>query len=125
MTVASPPRMTDAGAARRRLLWPAGRVALNVLLLAGLVALVVWLAGRLQVVVVPVLVSLLIATLLVPPVDALRRRGLPSVLATVAVMLALAGVVAVLVGFVIPGIVDQLHQLGATSGTAWTRCSGG
>lgn len=87
-------------------------MALNVLLLAGVVALVAWVAARLQVVVVSVLVSLLIATLLVPPADALRRRGVPSALATVAVMLALAGVVAAIFAFVVPRIASQVDDIG-------------
>lgn len=82
------------------------------LLVTGLVALIAWIAAQLQVVVVPVLVSLLIATLLVPPADALRRLGVPSALATVMVMLALAGVVAAIVAFVVPKLGSQVDDIG-------------
>jgi putative heme transporter len=97
---------------RDRLLWPAGRVALNLLLLAGVTAMVAWVVARLQVVVVPVLLSFLIATILVPPADALRRRGVPSALATVLVMLLAAGVVAALFALVIPSLVSQFDDVG-------------
>jgi putative heme transporter len=92
-------------------LWPATRVAANLIVLGAAVVLTLWVLSKLRVVVVPVLASVLIATLLVPPTDFLRRRGMPSALATGLVMalsvLALAGVFA-LIG---PPFVDQFDEL--------------
>lgn len=95
----------------RRLLWPAARVSLNLLLVAAAVGLVAWLAGLLRLVVVPVLVSVLIAALLVPLAN-LLRRVLPSALATLLAMLLAAGVVGALLALVLPAIVDQADDVG-------------
>ena len=97
-----------------QLLWPATRVAVNAILIVVAVVLGLWVLGQLRVVIVPVLVALLIATFLVPPVEQLRRHGWPSVLATMTVMLlsvaALAGVIAVIA----PLFVDQFGELEQT-----------
>jgi predicted PurR-regulated permease PerM len=83
----------------------------NLLVLGAAVVLGLWLLAQVRVVVVPVLAAVLIATLLVPPTDLLRRRGVPSTVATAVVMvlsvLALAGVLA-LIG---PAFVDQFDEL--------------
>ena len=94
-----------------RALWPATRVAVNLILLVAAIVIGLWVLGQLRVVVVPVLVALLLATFLVPPVDLLRRHGWPSALATLLVMtlstVALAGVVALIA----PAFVDQFGEL--------------
>ena len=94
-----------------RMLWPATRIAVNLLLIALAVVGGLWLLGELRVVVVPVLASLLVATLLVPPVDLLRRHGLPSAIATGLVMVAAAAIVGGIVALIAPAFVDQLDQL--------------
>lgn len=94
-----------------RVLWPATRIAVNLLLIALAVVGGLWLLGELRVVVVPVLASLLVATLLVPPVDFLRRHGWPSALATGLVMVAAAAIVGGIVALIAPAFVDQLDQL--------------
>lgn len=94
-----------------RALWPATRVAFNLILLLAAVVVALWTLGELRVVVVPVLLALLLATFLVPPVDLLRRHGWPSALATLFVM---AVATAVLVGVIIliaPAFVDQFGEL--------------
>lgn len=92
-------------------LWPATRVATNLIVIGTGIVLALWALSKLRVVVVPTLASILIATLLVPPTDFLRRRGMPSGFATGLVMLlsvlALAGVFA-LIG---PPFVDQFDEL--------------
>lgn len=81
-----------------------------VIALAGLA--LVWLVVRLRLVFLPAFVALLLATLLAGPVGALKRRGLPPLAATWAVLIGtvvlLAGVVAVLV----PPFISQLSDLG-------------
>jgi putative heme transporter len=79
-------------------------------ILAAVVALL-WVAQKLEVIVVPVLLALVISALLVPPVDWLDRRGLPR---GGAVMLVLLGGFAILGGilsFVISQFVDGLPDL--------------
>jgi predicted PurR-regulated permease PerM len=92
-------------------LWPATRVAANLIVLGAAIVLTLWVLSKLRIVVVPVLAAVLVATLLVPPTDFLRRRGTPSALATGLVMvlsaLGLAGVFA-LIG---PPFIDQFDEL--------------
>lgn len=86
-------------------------MALNLILIGLAIVLGLWVLARLRFVVVPVLVALLIATFLVPPVEQLRRYGWPSALATGFVMLlsvlALAGVIALIA----PAFIDQFGEL--------------
>lgn len=88
------------------------------LLLVALLA-VLWLLARLLVVSLPVIAAIIVATLAVPPTDALRRRGWRSGPATSLVVIgglaAIVGVFAILS----PAIVDQLGELGPTLGDAW------
>ncbi|HEX2097408.1 MAG TPA: AI-2E family transporter [Solirubrobacterales bacterium] len=92
-------------------LWPATRVAANLIVIGTAVVLSLWLLSQLRIVVVPVLVAVLVATLLVPPTDHLRRLGVPSAIATGFVMLlsvlGLAGIFA-LIG---PPFIDQFDEL--------------
>ncbi len=93
------------------LFWPATRVVANLIVIGTGIVLALWVLARLRIVVVPVLAAVLIATLLVPPTDYLRRQGVPSAIATGLVMLlsalGLAGVFA-LIG---PPFVDQFDEL--------------
>jgi putative heme transporter len=94
-----------------KVLWPTTRVAVNLVLIAVAVIGGLWLLGELRVVVVPVLASLLVATLLMPPADFLRRHGLPSALATGLVMLAAAALLGGTVALIAPAVVDQFGEL--------------
>lgn len=93
------------------MLWPTTRVALNLLLIAVAAIGGLWVLGELRVVVVPVLASLLVATLLMPPTDFLRRHGLPSALATGLVMLGAVALLAGVVTLIAPAVVDQFGEL--------------
>ncbi|HYG96412.1 MAG TPA: AI-2E family transporter, partial [Solirubrobacterales bacterium] len=94
-----------------RVLWPATRVAVNLFLIAVAVIGGLWVLGELRVVVVPVLASLLLATLLIPPADFLRRLGVPSALATGLVMIAAVAIFAGIVTLIAPAVVDQFGEL--------------
>jgi putative heme transporter len=94
-----------------RVLWPATRIATNLVLIAVAVLGGLWLLGELRVVVVPVLLSLLLATLLIPPADFLRRHGWPSAIATGAVMAGAAAIFAGIVALIAPAFVDQFSEL--------------
>ncbi len=85
-------------------------------LLAALVALL-WVIKKLEVIVVPVLVALLLSALLVPVVDWLDRRGLPRGGAVALVLLgglsALGGILAFVINqFIdgVPGLTDQVTR---------------
>jgi putative heme transporter len=94
-----------------KVLWPTTRVAVNLILIAVAAIGGLWLLGELRVVVVPVLASLLVATLLMPPTDFLRRRGLPSALATGLVMVGATALLAGVVTLIAPAVVDQFAEL--------------
>jgi predicted PurR-regulated permease PerM len=94
-----------------RALWPATRVALNLILLLAAIVIALWALGQLRIVVVPVLVALLLATYLVPPVDLLRRHGWPSALATLFVMTLSVAALAGVVTAIAPAFVDQFGEL--------------
>lgn len=87
------------------------RVAVNLVLIAVAVIGGLWLLGELRVVVVPVLASLLVATLLIPPADFLRRHGWPSALATGVVMVLAAAFLGGIVALIAPAFVDQFGEL--------------
>ena len=95
----------------RDTLWPATRVAINLILLTAAIVGGLWVLAELRIVVVPVLAAVLIATLLVPPADMLRRRGVPSAVATFIVMLLSASALAGVLALIGPVFVDQFDQL--------------
>jgi putative heme transporter len=85
-------------------------------ILAAVIALF-WLIGKLEVIVVPVLVALLLSALLVPLVDWIDRRGLPRGGAVALVLLGgfaiLGGIMAfVVLQFIdgIPGLTEQVTR---------------
>lgn len=94
-----------------RVIWPATRIAVNLVLIAVAVIGGLWVLGELRVVVVPVLASLLLATLLVPPADFLRRHRFPSAIATGLVMVAAAAIVGGVITLIAPAFVDQFGEL--------------
>ncbi|HEX5712263.1 MAG TPA: AI-2E family transporter [Solirubrobacterales bacterium] len=94
-----------------RVIWPATRVAVNLFLIAVAVIGGLWVLGELRVVVVPVLASLLLATLLLPPADFLRRHGWPSAIATGVVMIGAAALVGGVITVIAPAFVDQFSEL--------------
>jgi putative heme transporter len=92
------------------------RVALTCLYLL-IIAATVWVAGvvltRLSVVVVPLAVALLFASLLAPGVTWLHTHRVPRGLATTIVLLAGLAVVGGLIYFMVATLVDGLPDLGA------------
>jgi predicted PurR-regulated permease PerM len=98
----------------REALWPATRVAVNLILIGLGVVLGLWVLAQLRVVVVPVLVALLLATFLVPPVELLRRHRWPSALATFVVMLLGIAALAGVIWLIAPLFVDQFGELETT-----------
>lgn len=85
-------------------------------ILAAFVALL-WALKKLEVIVVPVLVALLLSALLVPAVDWLDRRGLPRGGAVALVLLGGFGILGGIMAFVViqfidglPGLTDQVSR---------------
>lgn len=85
-------------------------------ILAALVALL-WVVRKLEIIVVPVLVALLVSALLVPAVDWLDRRGLPRGGAVALVLLGGFAILGGILAFVIlqfidglPGLTEQVTQ---------------
>ncbi len=104
-------RRTGPSAAVGGSLWPVARLGLNVVLTAAGLAIAGYVVIQLWLVVIPLLLALLLATLLVAPADFLRRRGVPSAGAALLVMLAaLALLVGVLVS-VVPAIVAEFDDV--------------
>ncbi len=82
--------------------------------MAGAVAVAVLALGRLRILVLPVIVALLLATVLVPPVDRLQRAGVPRMVAVWLVMLGSLGVLGGLVTLVAPTVSEEFADLGPT-----------
>lgn len=82
--------------------------------MAGGVAVAVLALARLRILVLPVIVALLLAAVLVPPVDRLQRAGIPRLVAVWLLMLASLGLLAGLVVLVAPTVSDQFTDLSST-----------
>lgn len=98
----------------------AGRLAWSTLGIAGVLVLVSLVAGRLSLIVIPLILALFPATLLVPVAGRLQSHGVPKSLAAVASLLlgvvVIGGIIAAMVPLVtaeFPGLVDS-----ASSGIA-------
>lgn len=89
-------------------------MALNLLVLGAAIVLGLWVLAHLRVVVVPVLLAILIATLLIPPTDFLRNRGVPSAPATFLVMLVSVLALGGVLGVIGPVFVDQFDELSSS-----------
>lgn len=87
-----------------------GRAAIRsaqTLLVLGISALVVWALLQLTTVIIPVLLAFIIASAASPLLALLRRKGLPSALATVLVLLAVVIVLSATIWLVVELVVDQ------------------
>ncbi len=85
----------------------------RILVVAAALALLIWIIIQLRYIVIPLLISVLIAALLVPFVQFLRRHGWPKWLAVtvaeVSTLVAIAGLIFLVVTFVSRGF-DDLRQ---------------
>ncbi len=90
----------------------ASEITLRLAIVAAGVLALGWLLLYLRVVTVPAFVALLVSTVLVPPVRWLTRRGWPTLVATWAVILGVAVIVAGLVALMAPAFADQFGDLG-------------
>jgi putative heme transporter len=95
-----------------------GEACLWVLVIGAAVAGALWLASRLRLVFLPVFLAVILATLLVPPVEWLKRRGWPDGAAAFAVLVLAVASLGAVVALMVPRTVDQFDQLdvGLTGG---------
>jgi putative heme transporter len=91
--------------------WRVGRTAWAVLGIVGVLVIVGWLAGRLSLIVVPVVLALFPATLLVPVAAKLKSVGVPASLAALASMLLGFVAIGALIGAMVPLVVAEVPQL--------------
>jgi predicted PurR-regulated permease PerM len=75
---------------------------------------VLWLLGRMRVVIFPIVIAVLLTRALVPIADHLRRRALPNALAAALALLAFVGVLAGIIWLIAPAVAEQFSSLGPT-----------
>lgn len=111
------PRTDDERAPDRpRGLWSDGfgRVgtrSLQILAVVALLTVVGFAVTRLTLVVIPVLIALVLAAAISPLVSFLRRRGLPSLLATWIALIALVALLGGILWLVVRAVVNQWDEL--------------
>lgn len=92
----------------------AAQFSIQLLLVAAAIALLGFVVVQLRLVVVPVLTALFVATVLLPPVEWLRRRGWRPALATLTVMVLAAALVGGATALIAPSVADELGDLGTS-----------
>lgn len=88
-----------------------GTRSLQVLALLAVVAVFVLVVTQLTLVVIPVLIALVLAAAISPLVTYLRRRGLPSMVATWIALLTLVALLSGIVWLVVRAVVNQWDEL--------------
>ena len=89
----------------------AATMSLRFLLIVAALTVVVYGLVRLSAVVLPVLIALLLASLLAPPAEWLKRKRVPGVLATTIVLLGSLLVVIGLLASIVPAVAAQSGEL--------------
>lgn len=97
----------------------AGAWSWRILVIAGVVALLIFLIMELRVIVIPLMVSILVSALLVPFSHFLQRHGWPKWLAIVTALVATIAVITGLVWLIIWQVRAGLPELQAQSLEAW------
>ncbi|MFC8190857.1 AI-2E family transporter [Cellulomonas sp. NPDC057328] len=116
---AVPPVRTDERAADERRtpgLWSDGfgRVgtrSLQVLAVVAVITVFGFVVTRLTLVVIPVLIALVLAAAISPLVSFLRRRGMPSLLATWVALIALIALLSLILWLVVRAVANQWGEL--------------
>lgn len=94
------------------------RWSLRIVAMAAAVFVLGWVIGHLWVVVLPVALALIVTSVLEPPTSWLRRRNVPSALATAVVVLGAIGVLVGVVAILTPQVAGQAPAIaqGASDG---------
>jgi putative heme transporter len=106
-----PPADPRPGLPSRLQSW--GQSAWQALGILALIAASLWLLWHLRVVVFPLFIAVLLASVLAPIERALRRRGTPDGIAAAAPVLALLALIVAAGFLIVPAIADQLTDLGS------------
>ncbi|NEM04679.1 AI-2E family transporter [Geodermatophilus normandii] len=83
----------------------------QLLLIAAALVVVGWILGKLWVILLPIVLGLLFATVLWPPTRFLRRHGWPPALAAALVLLLFLGLIAGLIAVIAPQVASQVTDL--------------
>jgi predicted PurR-regulated permease PerM len=83
----------------------------QLLLISAALVVIGWVLGKLWVVLLPVILGLLFATVLWPPTRFLRRHGWPPALAAAVVLLVFLGLIGGLIAVIAPQVADQVTEL--------------
>ncbi|WP_313317311.1 AI-2E family transporter [Gordonia sputi] len=86
-------------------------VALQAVLVVAAVWVLLWVVGKLWVVLLPVLLAIIVCTVLWPPVALMRRKGVPPAAAALVMMVVAIGVVAAVIALIVPSVVAQAPEL--------------
>lgn len=86
--------------------------AWRLLVIVSAAVALLWVVDRLEVIVVPVFLALMLSALLVPTVDALDKRGLPRGAAVALVLLCGFGLLGGILAFVVSQFIEGLPDLG-------------
>ncbi|MFZ2510067.1 MAG: AI-2E family transporter [Gordonia sp. (in: high G+C Gram-positive bacteria)] len=86
-------------------------VCVQAILVLAFLWVLMWILGKLWVVVLPVLLAIIVATVLWPLVRWLRKHGVPAALAALLALLSAIAVIGAVIGFVVPSVIDQTPQL--------------
>jgi predicted PurR-regulated permease PerM len=89
----------------------AATMSLRFLLIVAALTVVVYGLVRLSAVVLPVLIALLLASLLAPPAEWLKRKRVPGVLATTIVLVGSLALVLGLLASIVPAVAAQSDEL--------------
>ncbi len=110
--------VTPGAADGEEWLAPLALVCLRTLIVGLTAAAALYIAARLRLVVLPVLLALVLTTLLYPAVRRLKARGVPAAAAALLVLAGSLASFAVVISAVVPRAVDELDELdiGITGG---------
>ncbi|MFW0792485.1 AI-2E family transporter [Gordonia sp. CPCC 205515] len=86
-------------------------VSLQFVLVVAAFWVLVWVLGKLWVVLLPVLFAIIVCTVLWPPVRWMRNRRVPAAAASLVMMLVAVGVLAGVISLIVPSIVRQAPEL--------------
>lgn len=111
----APPERSATGALWADGFGRVGTRSLQTLAVLAVVAVGVLAVMQLTLVVIPVLIALVLAAAISPLVSWLRRRGVPSLLATWIALLTLVAVLTLVVWAVVNAVVDQWDELAASA----------
>ena len=87
------------------------RWGLRIILIAGAVFVIGWVIGALWVIVFPIILAIIVTTVLQPPAGWMRRHKVPSVLASLAVLITFIAAVVGLFAILAPQVAGQAPEL--------------